>query len=109
MSTADPAASLPSPTAYQRLHRALMPDYNRKAAAYWYTVVLLGGATLAYCAWTLAAGPRGIWLEVGPGIAIAMLAALFPVRIPRSKNSLAAGATPAPTIGAVRVPRLEHR
>jgi diguanylate cyclase (GGDEF)-like protein len=91
MSTADPVSNLPSPSGYQRLHRALMPDYNRRAAVYWYTVVLLGGVTLGYCLWTLAAAPRGTWLEVAPGIAIAMLAALFPVRIPRSKNSLAAG------------------
>src|ERR1700739_3032129 len=74
-----------------RAHGALMPDYNRKAAAYWYAVVLLGGATLAYCGHSLAARPHRTWLEVALGVVIAMLAALFPVRIPRAKSSLAAG------------------
>ena len=27
---------------WAQLHTALMPDYNRKATAYWWTVVLLG-------------------------------------------------------------------
>jgi len=74
-----------------RAHRALMPDYNRKAAVFWYAGVLLGGALLVYCVHSLAARPPRTWGEVALGVAVAMLAAMFPVRIPRSKNSLAAG------------------
>ena len=31
----------------RRLHGALMPDYNRKATAYWWTVVVLGIGAVA--------------------------------------------------------------
>jgi hypothetical protein len=39
----------------------------------------------------LAQLPRVAWLQVLAGMAIAMFAGFFPVRIPRSKNSFAAG------------------
>ena len=74
-----------------RAHRALMPDYNRKATTYWWITVLLGATILAYTLRTLLALPAADWVQVGAGAAIAMLAGLFPVRIPRSKNSFAAG------------------
>ena len=74
-----------------RSHRALMPDYNLKSAVYWYSVVVLGVAVLATCGVSLAAASPSVWLTVAFGVAIAMLAALFPVRIPGSTNSLAAG------------------
>ena len=31
---------------WRRLHGALMPDYNRKATAYWWLMVVLGSVTL---------------------------------------------------------------
>jgi diguanylate cyclase (GGDEF)-like protein len=77
---------------WARLHAALMPDYNRKATVYWWTVVVLGGAAIAYAAH--AVGTRlsaAQILQVGIGVGVAMLAGLFPVRIPGSKNSFAAG------------------
>jgi len=74
-----------------RAHRALMPDYNRKAAVYWYAGVLLGAAVLVHCLHSVAARSERTWIEVAFGVAVAMLAALFPVQIPRTKNSLAAG------------------
>ena len=74
-----------------RLHRALMPDYNRQAALYWWAMVLLGVAILAYTLRTLLALPLADLLQVGAGAGIAMLAGFFPVRVPRSKNSFAAG------------------
>jgi GGDEF domain-containing protein len=76
---------------WQRLHRRLMPDYNRKAATYWWLTVLLGAAVLGQVLRTLLALPPATLAEVAAGVAIAMLAGLFPVRIPRSKNSFAAG------------------
>ena len=74
-----------------RLHRALMPDYNRQAALYWWAMVLLGAVVLAYTLRTLLALPLADLLQVGAGAGIAMLAGFFPVRVPRSKNSFAAG------------------
>ncbi len=76
---------------WARLHAALMPDYNRKATVYWWSVVLLGLAVLVLSALRLSQQPPLSWLQVGVGMAIAMLAGFFPVRIPRSTNSFAAG------------------
>jgi diguanylate cyclase (GGDEF)-like protein/PAS domain S-box-containing protein len=74
-----------------RLHRALMPDYNRQAALYWWAMVLLGATILAFTLRRLLALPLADLFQVGAGAAIAMLAGFFPVRVPRSKNSFAAG------------------
>jgi diguanylate cyclase (GGDEF)-like protein len=76
---------------WHRLHRSLMPDYNRKATAYWWVFVLLGSALLGLSLRTVLALPPAAQMQVGVGIAIAMLTGMFPVRIPRSKNSFAAG------------------
>jgi diguanylate cyclase (GGDEF)-like protein len=75
----------------QRLHASLMPDYNRKAAAYWWTVVLLGSAVLAYALTSVSALPASTWVQIVIGVAVATIAGAFPVRIPNSKNSFAAG------------------
>jgi diguanylate cyclase (GGDEF)-like protein/PAS domain S-box-containing protein len=76
---------------HRRLHEALMPDYNRKAAAYWWTMVLLGGAALLASLWTMASLPLGVILQVTAGGVLAVVAGFFPVRIPGSKNSFVAG------------------
>ena len=76
---------------WKRLHAALMPDYNRKAAVYWWTLTLLGAASLVYAGWQLVGMEPIELLQVLIGCAIAMLAGMFPVRIPGSKNSFAAG------------------
>ena len=68
-----------------------MPDYNRKATLYWWLVVTLGAATLVGSLLSLVDQPPLVWLQVAMGMLIAMLAGFFPVRIPRSKNSFAAG------------------
>ena len=91
-----PAATPASPDAQRvpwwlRLHRALMPDYNRKAAVYWWCGVLLGAAAIFHAGGVLAAHASGNRMEILAGIVIAMVAGLFPVRVPRSKNSFAAG------------------
>jgi len=74
-----------------RLHRALMPDYNRAAATYWWTVVAMGAAALGYALFEVARLPLGALIQVVIGVVITTAAGLFPVRIPRSKNSFAAG------------------
>ena len=85
----------PPPTAplrpWQRLHAALMPDYNRAAAVYWWIVVLGGGAVLLVSLLSLATQGPAVWLYVAVGTAIAMVAGVFPVRIPGVKTSFAAG------------------
>ena len=68
-----------------------MPDYNRKAAIYWWTVVLLGGMTLIGSVVSVASESPPVALQIAAGAIISMLAGFFPVRIPRSKNSFAAG------------------
>ena len=73
------------------LHRALMPDYNRRAAFYWWTVVMLGFGTLVASLVQLGGQAPRFWAQTAVGMAVAMLAGFFPVRIPRSKNSFAAG------------------
>ncbi len=86
--SASPPVPLP---ALHRLHAALMPDYNRQATVYWWSVVVLGLATLLASVATLSQQPAAVWLQVAAGAGIAMLAGFFPVRIPRSTNSFAAG------------------
>ena len=68
-----------------------MPDYNRKAAVYWWVMVLAGAAVLGVSTVTVLALPAVVGLQVVGGMVIAMAAGFFPVRIPRSKNSFAAG------------------
>ena len=68
-----------------------MPDYNRKATVYWWTLVLLGCGVLVLALRHLVSLPMGLLLQVLFGCGVAMLAGLFPVRVPGSKNSFAAG------------------
>jgi diguanylate cyclase (GGDEF)-like protein/PAS domain S-box-containing protein len=75
----------------RHVHARLMPDYNRAATVYWWCAVLLGTAALVWALLDLAARPPQVWLQVAAGAAIAMLAGFFPVRIPNSRNSFAAG------------------
>jgi diguanylate cyclase (GGDEF)-like protein/PAS domain S-box-containing protein len=76
---------------WKRLHFALMPDYNRKAAWYWWTMVALGAGALAAAAWNVAWLPYPALLQVVVGCLVAMLAGIYPVRVPGAKNSFAAG------------------
>jgi diguanylate cyclase (GGDEF)-like protein/PAS domain S-box-containing protein len=68
-----------------------MPDYNRKAAAYWWLAVVAGGLILASQLRALMALPAADLSVVLAGAALAMLAGLFPIRIARWKNSFTAG------------------
>jgi diguanylate cyclase (GGDEF)-like protein/PAS domain S-box-containing protein len=83
--------AVPAGGPLQRLHQALMPDYNRKASVYWWSVVSLGVATLVYALCSVMRLPAPDAVQVVVGVAVTMLAGMFPVRIPRSKNSFAAG------------------
>jgi diguanylate cyclase (GGDEF)-like protein/PAS domain S-box-containing protein len=79
------------PRWWTRLHTALMPDYNPKSTAFWWLMIGLGAAALAHAGHGLASMPAAIVWQVLGGCAMAMLAGLFPVRIPGSKVSFAAG------------------
>ncbi|WP_298833861.1 EAL domain-containing protein [uncultured Piscinibacter sp.] len=76
---------------WRRLHGALMPDYNRKATVYWCAMVTIGLLVLAHCVVEVSRLPREALVQILAGAAIATLAGFFPVRIPRSTNSFAAG------------------
>jgi len=83
--------SPPAPTPFQRLHAALMPDYNRKSTLYWWLMVLLGGTAFGYSLWTAAALPLAVMVHIAAATALAVTASFFPVRFPGSTNSFAAG------------------
>ncbi len=88
----DAATPLVKPTAlWAGLHQSLMPDYNGKAAAYWWAVVSLGLATMIHSAHSVAMQSWGALAQVLAGIVIAMFAGCFPVRIGRSKVSFSGG------------------
>jgi diguanylate cyclase (GGDEF)-like protein/PAS domain S-box-containing protein len=87
MSARDVALTSP----WSRLHAALMPDYNPRATAYWWTAVLLGGLALAYAVACVAQVSAAVEVQILVGSVLAIVAGFFPVRIPRSKNSFVAG------------------
>jgi diguanylate cyclase (GGDEF)-like protein/PAS domain S-box-containing protein len=86
--------SLPPPAAqpwWRRLHAALMPDYNRHAAIVWWIAALAGWVTLLACLGQVLLLGWVACLQVAVGTALAVGAGLFPVRVPGTKNSYAAG------------------
>ncbi len=88
---AGPAAAAVHLRWWSRLHAALMPDYNRKATIYWWTAVVIGAVAIGLGLHGVAALDKAAWLQVAVGVLIAMVAGIFPVRVPQSKNSFAAG------------------
>jgi diguanylate cyclase (GGDEF)-like protein/PAS domain S-box-containing protein len=76
---------------WQRLHAALMPDYNRQAAGVWWALLMLGGGVVVHALVTVLGLSSETQLQLVFGCSVAMLAGLFPVRIPGSKNAFAAG------------------
>jgi hypothetical protein len=76
---------------WQRLHQRLMPDYNRKATAYWLSVVVAGGAVLVHSLQHLMTLDLAAWVQIAVATLLAMVAGFVPVRIPRSTNSFTAG------------------
>ena len=68
-----------------------MPDYNRKATLYWWSMVALGSGLLGHALWEMHTMPLSVLPQLLAGTALAVLAGFFPVRIPGSKNSFVAG------------------
>ena len=74
-----------------RTKQWLMPDYNAGAAVYWLLLVTIGAAGMGYSAMHVAALPQPELVQVLVGAVIAAVVGLFPVRVPGSKHSIAAG------------------
>jgi signal transduction histidine kinase len=89
--TANAALNSPMRRWWLRLHERLMPDYNRRATVYWWSVVLIGLAVLVHSVHHVIGLPPRAWVHLVGGTVLAMLAGLVPVRIPRSTNSFTAG------------------
>lgn len=83
--------SAPVSPAWWDIHARLMPDYNARAATYWWVVVGLGAAVLSYSAYGLLGADRTVWFHIAICTGMAMLAGLVPVRVPGSINSFTAG------------------
>ena len=88
------ATPSPAPTPWwARLHAALMPDYNRPATIYWWAAVAGGAVAVLHALFWLSQQPTQTVLLVVAGMVVAMAAGVFPVRVPHSTNSFAAGET----------------
>ena len=68
-----------------------MPDYNRAATQYWWLAVGAGGAVLLYSAAWLLRQPWTVALQVAAALLLAVGSGLFPVRVPGTRISIAAG------------------
>jgi diguanylate cyclase (GGDEF)-like protein/PAS domain S-box-containing protein len=93
MSSQAPAEAAPMPW-WRRLHAALMPDYNRRAAAFWWAVVTAGALALLAALWQLAGSPPATVLQLAVAAALAVSAALFPLRVPGTRTSFSASDVP---------------
>ena len=83
----DAAAQAPRPVVAQ----PFFADYNPAAITYWFALVILGAAAFGISLSAVAALPAP---QVGQVLGIAFIAAvvgMFPLRVPNSKNSIAAG------------------
>jgi len=73
-----------------KLHAALMPDYNRAAATYWWGLFFLGAAVIAAAACEASLRPLPLQVQI-VGVCIAsMLAGGFPIPLPGAKSSYSA-------------------
>ncbi len=68
-----------------------MPDYNHKTTWLWWLCTLSGAVALALCLSALAGLSWPAWLQVALAAALAIGAGLFPVRVPGTNHSYAAG------------------
>ena len=73
-----------------RVHAALMPDYNRAAATYWWGLVILGASVIAVAAYQTSLRPFAVQLQVLAVCLASMLAGAFPVPLPGTKSSFSA-------------------
>src|SRR2546423_1646190 len=72
------------------LHAALMPDYNRAAATYWWGLILLGAPVIAVATYEASLRPLASQLQIVAVCIASMLAGGFPVLLPGTKNAFSA-------------------
>jgi diguanylate cyclase (GGDEF)-like protein/PAS domain S-box-containing protein len=73
--------------------RAHLHDYPAAATRLWLAITLAGALALMAVLWALSGHPaRELW-QIAGWTLLALLAAAFPLQIPRSKHSIAAGDT----------------
>jgi diguanylate cyclase (GGDEF)-like protein/PAS domain S-box-containing protein len=87
----EPEPHPPRRISWRRLHAGLMPDYNKKATAYWWTMAGLGAFAFVFSLTGLAAMPGAALAQVAVGVFLAMVMALVPLKIPRTNQSFATG------------------
>ncbi|MFM7532405.1 MAG: diguanylate cyclase domain-containing protein, partial [Rubrivivax sp.] len=75
----------------QQLSRTLLPDYNRRATAFWWLTVGTGAAVIGWALWTLVHQTSDHIGQVVTGILLAVMAAFFPIKVPRTTSAFAAG------------------
>jgi len=68
-----------------------MKDYGPAARRYWWSITGLGYAVVAYAIYVVAGYDWPVLVQVLGGAAVAGVVALFPVRIPGTKTSIAGG------------------
>ncbi len=88
---ARPAGATPARLGWGAFRRAHLHDYNTPAACFWLALVMLGAAALAAALLQLAdvQGPER-W-QIMAWLAVAVVAAAFPLQVPRSKHAISSG------------------
>ena len=66
-------------------------DYNAAATRYWLSLVVLGGVALVWAAMSVSAMAPSEFYQALGWLGVVVVAAAFPLHIPRSKHSIAAG------------------
>ena len=76
---------------WARFHRLHLHDYNPAATRLWLAIALVGALALMLCAARIAHMQVSELWQVFGWTAVAAIAAVFPIQIPRSKHSIATG------------------
>ena len=76
---------------FRRLHAVLMPDYNAAATTYWWLATTTGACLLLWLLLQVGAMPALAIAQLAVGVAFAVGAGLFPVRVPGTRVSFGVG------------------
>jgi diguanylate cyclase (GGDEF)-like protein/PAS domain S-box-containing protein len=90
-SSSSVASAAAPPPWWRRVHAALMPDYNRRAGALWWLLVLGGLVLMGWCVLWLSQQSGAVALQLVLGLLLAVGSGLFPLRLPGTKIAFAAG------------------
>ena len=87
-----PPPTAPSAPAgpWARFARRHLFDYNAAATGLWLVLAGAGLVSAGWALWQLAAKPAAQLMQVAVGLGVVVVAALFPVHIPRTKFSIGA-------------------